>query len=102
MVLGVLSFCVAAIVTSWQQPHAKPMALVGLLAGLGLQLAGYVAWRSRHRMPAAISLTAGALAVLCASFAAVGDGWLRAFGAAFLLPFFAGAAFLLVLSVRRG
>jgi hypothetical protein len=102
-VLVLVAVAVGALVSSWQEPHAKLMVLVGVLIGIGLQLGWYAAWRSRGRTTPAISLAAALLGVLSATFVCFGDGWLRAFGAAVLLPYLLGATFVLAASVpRRG
>ncbi len=96
IVLVLLGACVVALATSWSEPHAPLMALVGLAVALGLQLAWYSAWRRSGRSSSAVLLTAGLFGVLSMSFVCYGEGWLRAFGAAALLPVLAGVTFAVV------
>jgi hypothetical protein len=103
IVLAILAVCAVALVTSRAQPHAALAAVVGFVLGLGLQLAGYAAWRAHGRTAPAVSLSAGLIAVLASSAVGYGEGWVRAFGAALLLPCFAclSVGFLIV-AARRG
>src|ERR1700761_1384129 len=82
IVLTLVGACVAAIVTSWGQPHAPLMTVVGLLVAVGLALI----WRARDRVSLALTLATSLIGVLSASFVCFSSGWLRAFGAAVLLP----------------
>jgi hypothetical protein len=101
IVLGLVVVCVVAIAVSWSQPHAPLLTLVGLLLAVGLQLSWYRIWRRRGRVSSAITLAAGLLGVLAMSFVCFADGWLRAFGAAVLLPFVLGATLAVASSLRR-
>jgi hypothetical protein len=101
IVLALVVVCVVAIAVSWNQPHAPLFTLVGLLLAVGVQLSWYRMWLRRGRVSSAITLAAGLLGVLAMSFVCLADGWLRAFGAALLLPFVLGATVAVAASLRR-
>jgi uncharacterized membrane protein YfcA len=101
IVLALVGSCLGALVTSWGEPHARVMTLVGVTAAVALYAAWWLNWNRRHRVSPELTFVTGIVSVLAMSFVCVGDGWLRAFGAALLLPLLLIPAFAILAALRR-